>query len=257
MKTQSPLLPALLILLLPGLHAQEETTTADLLDGSQWKYDDSGLDLGTDWRQNGFDDADWEAGPAPLGYADDDIATEVDFGTDPEDKHITTYLRSEFSIPAGKEVVAIRAQLRVDDGAILYLNGQEIIRNNLHEGEVGHDTPATDIIGGNLENVIHDYVIDASAAQTGRNVLAVEVHQRGPTSSDLIFDLDIEADLQAFATPGPTATVADEDRPIGSKAGAKFFKRGRIKRASDWTAFKKIFRLPKVFFGPLEPFRRN
>ena len=263
MKIHPPLLLALPFLL-TSLHAQEEeTTTADLLDGNEWKYNDSGQDLGTDWKAPGFDDADWDSGPAPLGYEDDDIATELSFGPDPEDKHITSYLRTAFTIPAGKKAVAIRASLRADDGAILYLNGQEVARFNLPDSDVDYDTPATEIISRNQEGQFHDYVLDASAAQAGRNVLAVEMHQRGPTSSDLIFDLNLEADLETLPEPQsattPTEVAAtDEDRPaIGSKTGARFFKRGRIKRASDWTAFKKFFRLPKVFFGPLEPFRSN
>ena len=60
----------------------------DLLKGIKWKYDDSGRDLGTAWREVNFDDAAWEVGYAPLGYGDEDIATIIEFGPN-EKKNIS------------------------------------------------------------------------------------------------------------------------------------------------------------------------
>ena len=39
--------------------------------GSTWKYLDDGSDLGTAWREPGFDDSSWSEGPAQLGYGED------------------------------------------------------------------------------------------------------------------------------------------------------------------------------------------
>ena len=47
---------------------------------SEWKYNDSGADLGTTWWGIGFDDSDWSTGKAPLGYGDPGIGTEISFG---------------------------------------------------------------------------------------------------------------------------------------------------------------------------------
>ena len=214
------------------LGAQEptnEAVTTDLLKGKKWKYEDSGKDLGTAWKEINFDDDDWDSGPAPLGYSDDDIATEINFGLDEKQKHITSYFRTEFQIPADQEVTAVRAKLRCDDGAIVYLNGKEVIRNNLPEEGVNYKTHAVEIISGEQEKAYSDYDIDGQQVRSGRNVLAVEMHQRGPTSSDLIFDLKVEAVLK----PAPKTI-----KNVGSRSGARLYKRGKIKKPADWTAFK-------------------
>src|SRR5687767_9904937 len=55
------------------------TDTVELIAArSVWKYLDNGSDQGTAWRAPGFDDSDWESGPAELGYGDGDEATRVD-----------------------------------------------------------------------------------------------------------------------------------------------------------------------------------
>ena len=70
------------------LEPSKEAVTVDLLKGKKWKYEDSGKDLGTAWKEINFDDDDWDSGPAPLGYSDDDIATEINFGLDEKQKQI-------------------------------------------------------------------------------------------------------------------------------------------------------------------------
>ena len=82
----------------PNLPSRPLQTRADRLIGSKWKYDDSGRDLGTEWREVDFDDADWDSGHSPLGYGDDDIATVIEFGPNEKRKHITTYFRAEFEV---------------------------------------------------------------------------------------------------------------------------------------------------------------
>ena len=41
---------------------------------SEWRYLDSGSPPGDGWREAGFDDASWKAGPGPLGYNADMMA---------------------------------------------------------------------------------------------------------------------------------------------------------------------------------------
>src|SRR6185436_11295121 len=57
---------ALLVLFCPGLRA------ATLISkGAGWRYLDSGIDQGTDWRELWFDDDSWGFGHGELGYGDD------------------------------------------------------------------------------------------------------------------------------------------------------------------------------------------
>lgn len=66
--------------------------------GATWKYNDTGTDLGTDWRNLSFDDFDWSSGPAELGYGDDDEATVINYGPDPKNKYPCYYFRHSFNI---------------------------------------------------------------------------------------------------------------------------------------------------------------
>ena len=196
----------------------QEVETSDLLTGSDWKFQDSGEDLDPSWSEPKFDDGDWKSGPAPLGYGDPDIATETSYGDDEKNKHITTYLRTKFKLPANKEATALQAKLRCDDGAIITLNGREVIRYNLPDEGVTSKTNAVEIISGDKEKEFLDFEIDPVSLQKGSNLLTVEMHQRGPTSSDLIFDMKLKAELKP-------AKTGQGSRPKGT-----LFKRSKIKK---------------------------
>ena len=147
------------------------------------------MDPGTEWRGIEFDDAEWDSGPAPLGYGDDDMATGIGFGPDEENKHITSYFRTRFEVPEDRVT-------RPSDEPPLRRWGhhlperKEIIRYNLPGGKVRHSQSALRIISGNQEKIFRNYNVAATALGAG-NVLAAEVHQRGRTSGDLIFDLKV------------------------------------------------------------------
>ena len=160
--------------------------------GENWRFLDDGSDQGTAWRQPGFDDSSWEEGAAPLGYGDDGFATRIDFGDDSEDKHITTYFRKSFELESLPTVPAT-ILLRRDDGAAVYLNGERVAVSSLPEaGEIGFDTPATEAAGGADEVIYRRFDIPFELFRPGTNVIAVEVHQASPGSSDMGFDLGLE-----------------------------------------------------------------
>src|SRR5437016_5344338 len=101
-----------------------------------WKYLDDGSDQGLDWTSPfDYDDGLWAQGPAELGYGDAvdgrPEATVVSYGSDPAHKHITTYFRYGFWLTNIDSITNVTARLLRDDGAVAYLNGQEIFRNNM------------------------------------------------------------------------------------------------------------------------------
>ena len=162
-----------------------------VLEGSAWRYNDSGNDLGTDWRMPDFEDSAWAEGDAELGYGDGDEATVVSFGGNPDDKHTTTYFRHSFN-PGVSEATETTGffQLRRDDGAVVYLNGAEVFRSNMPEGDITFDTFSVDFAGGAAESNWNEYTLPITL-QPGANVLAVEIHQFSPNSSDISFDLTL------------------------------------------------------------------
>ena len=106
-----------------------------LSTGHTWKYLDDGSDQGTAWRSQGFDDSGWKSGPSELGYgADGEGAGQiVGFGPDPSAKHLTTYFRTTVNIPNPSEFLNFPLQLKYDDGIAVYINGVEILRQNLSD----------------------------------------------------------------------------------------------------------------------------
>lgn len=168
--------------------------TPRLIDGggqTTWQYYDRGYP-GNGWQAVHFDATSWKRGPAPLGYGDPGLGTEIGFGGNPKAKHLTAYYRHEFAIEAPVEFASLWLSLRVDDGAAVYLNGKEIARANLPSGKLTPTTRARDPIDGPLEKLARRQRVPTSGLVAGRNVVAVEVHQVNAGSSDLILDLSLE-----------------------------------------------------------------
>src|SRR5436190_4540061 len=112
---------------------------------SVWKYLDNGSDQGTAWRASNFDDSTWASGPAPLGYSDSNgrpPATTNSFGPNPQAKYKNNYFRQTFTATNIARLGQLILSIERDDGAIVYLNGEEVGRFNMPTGIVTSTTPA-------------------------------------------------------------------------------------------------------------------
>ena len=162
--------------------------------GAIWKYLDDGTDQGTDWRELMFDDSQWEGGAAELGYGDGDEATVISYGPNSNQKYITTYFRKTITISDVDSTNKLTLELLRDDGAIVYLNGNEVVRSNMPGGVISYNTLASDYVSGENEKIFHKYSINPDCLLEGNNVIAVEVHQATLSSSDLSFDFGLSAE---------------------------------------------------------------
>jgi hypothetical protein len=187
--------------LLACLGAKSQTVLVN--QGASWKYLDNGSDQGTAWAQTSFNDASWASGNAELGYGDSDETTTVGYGSNPLSKHITTYFRHTFNVANPAIIGNLVLRLLRDDGAIVYLNGTEIARSNMPSGTVDYQTDAASTINGSDESTWYDYFLGSSLLVTGANVIAVEIHQSGGTSSDISFDLKLEEVGTPLIVRGP------------------------------------------------------
>ncbi|MGB0176013.1 MAG: alkaline phosphatase PhoX, partial [Owenweeksia sp.] len=166
--------------------------TYPLAKNSHWHYLDNGSCLdAVAWKDTTFNDDNWAQGQGPLGYGDP-MNTTISYGNDPNNKHITYYFRRELMIDMTNMPDSVEIGLRRDDGAIVYLNGVEVFRDNLPSGTVNCSTLAPVTIGGSDETTYYTTILHKSAFRNGRNSIAVEVHNRDVFSSDLGFDLFIE-----------------------------------------------------------------
>jgi hypothetical protein len=157
-----------------------------------WKYLDDGSNQGTGWVTPGFNDGPWKSGPAQLGYADGDEATVVNSG--PTNAHyITTYFRKSFITPGNTVITNLTFNLVRDDGAVVYLNGQEMYRSNMPNGTITYLTLAPVSVGNADESAFFTSIFSITNLPAGTNVVAVEIHQQSGTSSDISFALELSA----------------------------------------------------------------
>lgn len=156
---------------------------------THWKYVDDGTEPPAEWTQIGFDDSKWKLGCAPLGYGERGLATQLSYGGDHAAKYLTSYFRRSFKVAPAHGLSQLVILLRVDDGAIVYLNGKEVIRENIAAGPTNSKTAAQRRIDGTGEGSYSRYLMPAALLVAGQNELAVEVHQCNAVSSDLFFDL--------------------------------------------------------------------
>lgn len=179
--------------------------------GALWKYLDAGIDPGPGWMALSFNDNAWQSGNTEMGYGDGDENTVVSYGGVSSDKYITTYFRTTFTVSLEQLITPLLViNLLKDDGAIVYLNGTEVIRANMDYGNTGYLTTAASSVNGDLESAFTPYQISGNFLREGENILAVEVHQRSGNSSDLSFDLEfygLSPDLTSFVSLQSTLPV--------------------------------------------------
>jgi hypothetical protein len=193
-----------------------------------WKYLDNGSNQGTAWRAASFSDSSWKAGASQLGYGDGDEATVVSFGSSSTNKFITTYFRKSFDVADPAAVAALDFRLIRDDGAVVYLNGVEVFRSNMPAGTIGYTTRASSALGAPAESTWLTGSFNPALLVAGSNVIAVEIHQDGPTSSDISFNLELTGGVVAAAQAQTTTATADVARPRVS-----FFSIQRIHKDED------------------------
>jgi len=208
-----PMLLALTALCLMAGHTAKAQTYSLITTDTDWRYNQTGTYLGTAWRTAGYDDtvAGWE-GPGkmlfgfettPAEYAPFTFNTPFPDPQNPNTNFRTNfYFRTHFTMPsvpagylAGTELITTNA---VDDGAVVYINGVEIFRQNMPAGAVNANTfaptapaegwPPTGLTVFFRTNLATNVVV-------GDNVMEVEVHQNAFTSSDEVFGMTMVAVL--------------------------------------------------------------
>jgi len=181
---------------------------------SNWKYLDTGIYPGSSWKDVTFSET-WPQGCAWLGYNDENACTIISYGPDTQNKYISSLFRRTFRVKSATQWSKLTVGLLRDDGAIVYLNGTEVVRSNMPAvsdfgtwASLGADNEA--------ETTYFQFDIPTSALRSGDNVIAVEVHQVSPTSSDLIFDLTL------------TGTVGTES------SGSQLYTEGELSQKFEW-----------------------
>lgn len=171
-----------------NINAQEKIIS----DGDIWKYYDGAIAPPPNWYQSDEITKKWKSGKSSLGYGDKVITTNISFGNDPSNKHTTAYFSKSFDIEDPFKHLFYQINITKDDGIVLYLNGNEIFRNNMPEGEIKHKTRAASLIVNNpMEAYLHTIILPPEDLKVGINTISASVHQGKKTSEDLIFNLEL------------------------------------------------------------------
>jgi hypothetical protein len=214
-------LAAVLAVLILALTTQISTAVQTLIPaGSVWRYNDSGV-AQAGWTTVAFNDAAWPSGPAQLGYGDADETTTISYGSDPNNKRITAHFRRSFSVANPAAFSALTVRFLRDDGAVIYLNGTEVVRSNMPTGAISAATLASAAIANADETTWLEAPIPRSLLTTGTNVVAVEIHQNAVTSSDLSFDLELRA-TDALPPPPSVTLVSPADHAVDNSTTVTF-----------------------------------
>ena len=173
---------------------QQSTTL--IARGSSWSYYDKGSLDGKNWTSNSYSTSSWETGNAPLGYFTSDAAngrgykTTLDYGTDANAKRPTYYFRTKVTLSKAPSATDVfKLNYTVDDGMVVYVNGQEAARYLMPNGEVTYATYSSTYANNNPDS--GTLTLDASLFKRGNNVIAIEVHNCDNKSSDIYFDVDL------------------------------------------------------------------
>jgi hypothetical protein len=176
---------------------------------ANWSYWVTSAALGAAWKNTSFNDASWPTGNGQLGYGDGDEGQVIGFGSSTTNRNMTTYFRKSIQVANPSTITTLKLKLLRDDGAVVYLNGTEVLRSNMPTtGTIAYATTALSNVGGADESTFYyEHTIPANLLVTGKNVVAVEVHKVSASEDDLSFDLALDATVQTGVTPIPLTTT--------------------------------------------------
>ena len=162
---------------------------APLVDSTAvWSYSDTGKPQPASWRKITFKDSLWPGGVAPFGYGWGDENTLVSTGPSPLRTNITTYFRHKFVVSDSNAYAGFNLALQADDGAVLYLNGKELMRRNMKaKGGIPSRMPALSGLEHPSDREWFSTNIFQPLVIGGTNLFAIEVHQAKTNGSDLRF----------------------------------------------------------------------
>jgi len=150
----------------------------------EWYYMPATFEPPSNWNEITFDDSQWATGPGGIGYADEDDSTQIQ-------PAISVYLRMKFDLVDTSNITDMLFYIDFDDAFVGYINGTEIARSNIAGSKPAFNTEASSpreatMYTGGLPQ---EFQIPASTLKNiimnGENVLAIQVHNRSISSSDL------------------------------------------------------------------------
>ena len=153
------------------------------------------------WNSPDFSEGfDWLEGGNPIGYGDENVAFETELNDMPGE-YWSVFTRSWFTVENVGRVEALRFWIRHDDGFVVYLNGEEIGRANLPNGALTKDTKATSHEFEDRPFVRTFNDVSTTTLVSGRNLVAVRLHNEMLNSSDAVLEIGVRVDIDLTDRP--------------------------------------------------------
>ena len=155
-----------------------------------WRYQQTANLDGTAWRNSDYNDAGWPVGAGLLGVEDCNCLPAPGLKTILTLGRTTYYFRTHFTVNTNLAGFTANLTTVLDDGAVIYLNGTEWARPGMPSGAVNYGTFSSRNVGNGATEFLS---LPSNLLVPGDNTLAVEVHQSGTASSDIVWGATLEA----------------------------------------------------------------
>lgn len=204
-------------------HATVNTNSAVLLPRASagWSYRKGTSEPPVGWQNPGFvEGAEWLTGQAGIGYADGDDNTIL---ADMSNGYTTVYFRKPFVVSNLAEVATLNLKMFIDDGAVVYLNGTEIVRSRAPSGNLTFTNRATSSSPEPTAWLNMTTTGAVSLLQQGTNILAIHGLNQSIRNTDFSMDAEILAPpVWSFVFDPATHETTNKTIFAGKKIHARF-----------------------------------
>jgi hypothetical protein len=235
---------------------------ADVLvpQNAAWRYTKGSAPIPVQWKETTFNDTAWPAANAPFYYGEN--ITGGTLISDMRNNYTTIYLRRTFNVPNAAAIDRLAIRALVDDGFIAWINGIEVTRFNVALAEPAYDGVAQ----ANIEPtaVTNSLPSPSQYLVSGNNVIAIQVLNSVRTSSDLVFDLQLESTSDSIPPtitalnppPGPvselTSIVVTFSEPIQGVAAEDFLVNNQPATQVTGSGSTYTFQFAQPALGPVD-----
>ncbi|WP_206056825.1 hypothetical protein, partial [Nocardioides sp. GY 10113] len=148
---------------------------------------------GAGWNDIGGDVGSWSTGDAILGFPASGVTTYIDTFASTTNRALAAYFQKEVTIPDASQVASLHLSGLANDGVVVYVNGVEVIRENMRTGTITPNSYADSARNATTAaNNPFEVDVPPSLLVDGINVVAAETHLNYRASRDMGFDLSAE-----------------------------------------------------------------
>src|SRR5688500_18319865 len=170
-----------------------QSNAVDLIpSAAQWRYQKGFTEASTPsdaWREVGFDDTAWPLSAMPYSYGESLGGTTLD---DMRYAYTSVFLRRTFDVPNPGVARRLELMTRSDDGCIAWINGTEVLRYNMPEGEVAAGASSLPALSEPVPWLTTVITNGHELLNAGQNVLAVHAFNSSlGESSDFLMDAQL------------------------------------------------------------------